>query len=151
MVRAMRDDLTRFVIAQDPVYGEVVRELSNGKKTSHWIWFIFPQLRRLGRSSTAHFYGIEDLSEAQTYLSNPMLTTRLRGCCELLLNQRALTSRQILGEIDSMKVRSSMTLFALAADDPTIFLRALTQFYDGMPCSQTMNALDMGWPFKAFH
>ncbi|AEV36216.1 protein containing DUF1810 [Pseudovibrio sp. FO-BEG1] len=145
MVRTVKDDITRFVIGQEPVFQQVVQELQQGRKTSHWIWFIFPQLRKLGRSSTAHFYGIENLDEARRYLAYPLLASRLRGCCQLLLRQSDLTSRQILGEIDSMKVRSCATLFAYAADDPTVFHQVLTQFYEGHPCELTVDALGIPW------
>ncbi len=145
MVRTTKDDITRFVIAQETVFQEVVQELTLGHKTSHWIWFIFPQLRQLGHSSTAHFFGIEDLDEAQRYLSYPLLGSRLRGCCKLLLEHKGLTSRQILGEIDSMKTRSCATLFAYAADDPIVFHQMLDQFYAGEPCPFTVDALGILW------
>ncbi|MES0869106.1 DUF1810 domain-containing protein [Pseudovibrio sp. SCP19] len=145
MVRTVKDDITRFIIGQEPVFQQVVQELIQGHKTSHWIWFIFPQLRQLGRSSTAHFYGIEDLNEARRYLAYTLLASRLRGCCQLLLQHSDLTSRQILGEIDSMKVRSCATLFAYAADDPTVFHQVLTQFYEGQPCELTVVALGIPW------
>ncbi|GHB20931.1 calpastatin [Pseudovibrio japonicus] len=145
MVRTTKDDITRFVIAQEAVFQEVVQELAQGHKTSHWIWFIFPQLRQLGRSSTAHFFGIEDLDEAQSYLAYPLLASRLRGCCKLLLEHEGLTSREILGEVDSMKVRSCATLFAYAAEDPTAFQQILDQFYAGQPCPLTVEALGIAW------
>ncbi|QUS57008.1 DUF1810 domain-containing protein [Pseudovibrio brasiliensis] len=145
MVRTVKDDITRFVIGQEPLFQQVVHELQQGRKTSHWIWFIFPQLRQLGRSSTAHFYGIEDLEEARRYLAYPLLASRLRGCCQLLLQHTDLTSRQILGEIDNMKVHSCATLFAYAADDPTVFRQVLNQFYGGQPCELTVDALGIPW------
>lgn len=145
MVKTTKDDITRFVIAQGPVFSEVVQELSQGQKTSHWIWFIFPQLRELGRSSTAHFFGIADIEEAQRYLAYPLLASRLRGCSGLLLKHTDLTSKQILGEIDSLKVRSCATLFAYAAGDPTVFHQLLEQFYQGQPCELTVDALKMPW------
>ena len=145
MVRTTKDDITRFVIAQDPVFHEVVQELSQGRKTSHWIWFIFPQLRELGRSSTAHFFGIANLEEAQRYLAYPLLAARLRGCSQLLLQHTDLSSRQILGDIDSMKLRSCATLFAYAADDPTMFCCLLDKFYQGQPCELTVDALGVPW------
>ncbi|KZL18896.1 hypothetical protein PsAD2_02412 [Pseudovibrio axinellae] len=141
MVRTTKEDITRFVIAQDPVYLEVVQELMSGRKASHWIWFIFPQLRQLGRSSTAHFFGIEDLEEAKRYLSYPLLASRLRGCCKLLLKHTDLSALQILGEVDSIKVRSSATLFGNAGDDPEVFHQVLDQFYEGRPCKLTIEAL----------
>lgn len=147
MVRTTKEDLARFLIAQEPVYEQVVSELVAGDKASHWIWFIYPQLRRLGRSSTAHFYGLEDLEETQHYLQLPMLASRLRGCCLLLLKHSDKTSLQILGEIDSLKVRSCMTLFALVAEDPSVFRSVLDQFYEGQPCPLTLEALECGWPF----
>ena len=147
MVQAMKDDLARFLIAQEPVYAQVVAELEAGDKASHWIWFIFPQLRSLGRSSTAHFYGLEDLEETQRYLKHPVLASRLRGCSLLLLKHSDKTSLQILGEIDSLKVRSCMTLFALATDDPSVFHSVLDQFYKGQPCPLTLEAPECVWPF----
>ncbi len=145
MVRTTKDDITRFVIAQEAVFQEVVQELAQGHKTSHWIWFIFPQLRQLGRSSTAHFFGIEDLDEARRYLAYPLLGSRLRGCCKLLLEHKGLTSQQILGEIDSLKMRSCATLFAYAAEDPTVFHQVLDQYYASQPCRLTVDALGIPW------
>ena len=109
-------DLERFVKAQDSggTYHQAVRELRNGRKTSHWMWFIFPQIAGLGRSAMAQAFAISDLAEAQAYLRHPMLGPRLVECAGIVASHRGLTAEQIFGGIDSIKLRSSMTLFAHA-------------------------------------
>jgi len=128
----MAFDLERFVAAQEGVYPGVVDELGRGRKTGHWIWFIFPQLAGLGRSSTSRFYGLASLAEAQAYLAHPVLGGRLRASAELLLTVAPKSAADILGELDATKVRSSMTLFARAAPDEPVFRRVLERFYDGV-------------------
>jgi uncharacterized protein (DUF1810 family) len=126
-------DLERFVTAQDSggTYQRAVAELRNGRKTSHWMWFIFPQIAGLGRSAMAQAYAISDLAEAKAYLAHPVLGPRLIECAEILAAHRGLSAEQIFGGIDAMKLRSSMTLFANADPNEKIFKRVIDQYYDG--------------------
>jgi uncharacterized protein (DUF1810 family) len=123
-------DLQRFVDAQDPVYRQVCAELAAGVKSSHWMWFVFPQLRGLGRSATAEHFGIASKDEARAYLQHPVLGPRLRECTRIVLDLEGRTAAQIFGAPDDMKFRSSMTLFAAVAADP-LFRRALEKYFDG--------------------
>jgi uncharacterized protein (DUF1810 family) len=125
-------DLGRFVQAQEPIYGDVVDELGRGRKTSHWIWFIFPQIAGLGHSGMSERYGITSLAEARAYLAHPVLGSRLRECAGLVLATRGKTAEEILGPIDAMKLRSCMTLFHRAAPDEVAFTRVLDRFYGGV-------------------
>lgn len=126
-------DLERFVKAQDSggTYHQAVRELRNGRKTSHWMWFIFPQIAGLGRSAMAQAFAISDLAEAQAYLRHPMLGPRLVECAGIIASHRGLTAEQIFGGIDSIKLRSSMTLFAHADPEQPVFRQVIDQYYDG--------------------
>jgi uncharacterized protein (DUF1810 family) len=125
-------DLERFITAQDSggIYQRAVAELRNGRKTSHWMWFIFPQIAGLGHSAMAQAYAISDLAEARAYLAHPILGPRLIECAEILAAQRGLSAEQIFGGIDAMKLRSSMTLFAHADPKAEIFKRLIDQYYD---------------------
>lgn len=125
-------DLQRFLDAQEPVFATALEELRNGRKRSHWMWFVFPQLRGLGRSPTAEFYGIASLDEAQAYLAHPTLGSRLEQATRAVLAVRGRTLHEIFGSPDDMKFRSSMTLFAFAAgqaDSP--YREALASRCDG--------------------
>ena len=125
-------DLNRFVEAQSRVYDAVLSELRAGRKRTHWMWFVFPQLKALGRSSTAHLYGIESLDEARAYLAHPVLGCRIRECARLVVAIEGAAVGQIMGSPDDLKLRSSMTLFArAAADDDRDFLDVLAKFYGG--------------------
>ncbi len=126
-------DLERFVDAQAGVHPAVVDELRRGRKTGHWIWFIFPQLAGLGRSAMSERYGIASLAEAREYLAHPLLGPRLRECAGLLLAIEGRTASGILGDLDAMKVRSSMTLFHRAAPDEPLFGAVLDRFFGGRP------------------
>lgn len=134
-------DLQRFVDAQESVYRTVVAELQAGRKRSHWIWFVFPQLRGLGRSSTAHHYGIASLEEAVAYLAHPVLGPRLRECTRLVARIDDRSIEDIFGRPDDLKVRSSMTLFAHATADNADFLAVLETFYGGDEDSATIGLL----------
>jgi uncharacterized protein (DUF1810 family) len=125
-------DLERFVQAQDSgsTYQRAVAELRSGRKTTHWMWFIFPQIAGLGSSAMAHAYAISDLAEAQAYLAHPILGPRLIECAEIVAAQQGRSAEQIFGGIDAIKLRSSMTLFAYAAPDQTIFQQVIDQYYD---------------------
>ena len=124
-------DLQRFGDAQERVYGTVLAELRNGAKRSHWIWFVFPQLRGLGHSPTAQHYGISSVDEARAYLAHDVLGPRLRECTRLVLAIDGRSADDIFGWPDNLKVRSSMTLFARATDDNAEFRAVLDKFYDG--------------------
>ena len=137
-------DLTRFDVAQFDTYDIALAEMKRGKKTTHWMWFIFPQLRALGRSHRAKYYGIADLDEASAYLSDPDLGPRLVEVAQTVLEYPDLSAKRIVGEIDALKLRSSATLFREAAQDPetrAVFQAILTTFYGGEPCTATLEQL----------
>jgi uncharacterized protein (DUF1810 family) len=139
---AAAESLSRFLDAQAPVYAQVVRELAAARKTSHWVWFIFPQIRGLGRTSTARFYGIATRAEAVAYWQHPVLGGRLKECAELVLAAPiGLTSHDIFGMPDDLKLRSSMTLFAAVAPDVPVFGNVLARFYAGKPDGATLALL----------
>ena len=125
------NSLDRFIKAQELAYPIALRGIKNGKKRSHWMWYMFPQLRRLGRSSMAHAYGIEGLDEAKAYLEHPVLSGRIYELCGELLKHKDKTALEIFGDIDEMKLKSSMTLFALTSEDYTIFDEVLEHFFGG--------------------
>jgi len=135
------DDLGRFVEAQDRVYGNVRQELAAGRKATHWMWFVFPQLRGLGRSATAQHYGIGSREEAQAYLRHPVLGARLRDCVGLVLAVHGSSAHAIFGSPDDLKFRSSMTLFADAAPEEPLFRRALEKYFGGAPDPATLEIL----------
>lgn len=124
-------DLARFVTAQEGVYDGALRELRRGLKTGHWMWFVFPQIAGLGSSHMSQRYAISFLDEARAYLAHPLLGPRLRECAQAVLTHTDKTAEQILGEIDAIKLRSSMTLFHRADPDEPVFAAVLTQFFDG--------------------
>ena len=125
------NSLDRFLKAQEHTFHIAMEELMNGQKQSHWMWFMFPQLRGLGRSSTAHIYGISGLEEAKAYLAHPWLSGRLYEFCTALLHHKDKSAQEIFGNIDAMKLKSSMTLFALTSEDYTIFDEVLEAFIYG--------------------
>lgn len=124
-------DLARFVTAQEGVYGDALRELRRGLKTGHWMWYVFPQIAGLGFSHMSQRYAISSLDEARAYLAHPLLGPRLRECAGAVLAHGDRTAEQILGEIDAIKLRSSMTLFHRADPDEPVFAAVLAQFFDG--------------------
>jgi uncharacterized protein (DUF1810 family) len=123
--------LQRFVKAQDPVYDQVCTELRNGRKESHWMWFIFPQLRGLGHSQMAVKFGIASREEAEAFLKHPILGSRLRECSRLVNQVEGRSINQILGSPDDLKFKSSMSLFASIAPDERVFQEALQKYFDG--------------------
>lgn len=127
-------DLQRFVDAQDEggTYGTALSELRRGSKRSHWMWFVFPQIAGLGRSSTAQFYALSGLDEARAYLEHPVLGPRLRECCAALTSLSGSDPVAVLGGIDAQKLRSSMTLFAHASPSAPEFPAVLAQYFDGV-------------------
>jgi uncharacterized protein (DUF1810 family) len=134
-------DLERFVRAQEPIYDAVRAELRAGRKRSHWIWFIFPQIAGLGHSTMAHHYAISSLDEALAYLAHPVLGPRLRECSALAAAVEGRSVEEIFGYPDDMKFRSSMTLFAQAAPDDPVFKACLAKYFGGVPDAATLQRL----------
>ena len=136
-------DLNRFVRAQEPVYRHVQAELARGRKQTHWMWFVFPQLRGLGHSPTALFYGIGSLDEAEAYLAHPLLGERLRHGATLVLGHRGRSATAIFGSPDDLKLRSSMTLFEAAGGtaDP-VYAAVLDGFFGRERDPRTLRLLD---------
>lgn len=134
-------DLDRFVRAQAPIYAQAVAELKAGRKESHWMWFVFPQLRGLGRSEMAWEYGLAGRDEAAAYLAHPLLGPRLLACVDALLRHRDRDADAILGSIDALKLRSSLTLFAEVAPAERRFRETLMAFYGGRPDAATLKLL----------
>ncbi len=137
-------DLIRFLDAQDRIYQQVVEELAKGRKETHWMWFIFPQLAGLGRSGMAQHYAIRDLDQAGRYVADSILGPRLRQVVKLLMNQKGKSAFEILGSPDDLKLRSCLTLFREAASDESdraLFTKALDQFYRGEPDARTLELL----------
>lgn len=133
-------DLQRFVDAQRSLYADVRAELAEGRKRSHWMWFVFPQLKGLGRSATAQHYGIASTAEAQAYWAHPLLGPRLRECTELVLAVDRTSAGEIFGAPDDLKFHSCMTLFAHATGEP-LFVRALEKYFGGRDDGQTLRLL----------
>lgn len=135
-------DLERFVKAQEDVYATVLAQLKAGRKTTHWIWFIFPQIAGLGFSSTAQFYAISSKAEAEAYLGHPVLGKRLDECVRLMLAQDRKTAHDILGSPDDLKFCSCLTLFDAISPEGSVFEEALERFYNGRPDPKTLALLD---------
>lgn len=133
--------LERFVHAQQPVYAQVIAELQDGQKRTHWMWFIFPQLRGLGRSEMASYYGISSKDEAAAYLDHDVLGPRLQHCAQLVLAIEGKNLKEIFGEPDDIKFRSSMTLFASVAGSSSIFQACLKKYSDSRPDPGTVARL----------
>jgi uncharacterized protein (DUF1810 family) len=136
--------LRRFELAQDEhdTYARAVSELRAGRKRSHWMWFVFPQVAGLGRSPMSKHYAIASLEEARAYLLHPVLGPRLVECALLLTQLSGLTAEEIFGSVDAQKLRSSMTLFALAAPDESVFQDVLSQYFGGVKDALTEELLD---------
>ncbi len=140
-------ELNRFIEAQDPLYPTVLKELKNGIKLSHWMWFIFPQVFGLGQSKTTQFYAIKTKEEAVAYLNHPILGERLRECSAILLTHQDKTASQIFGSPDSFKLQSSMSLFASVAGQEKIFQIILDKFYENNADERT-NKIVLSFPTK---
>jgi uncharacterized protein (DUF1810 family) len=134
-------DLNRFVAAQEGIYPQALAELRAGRKRSHWMWFVFPQLAGLGRSPIAIFYAIASAGEARAYLAHPLLGPRLRECTEAVLAHRGRSPEAIFGVVDAMKLRSSMTLFEAMAAEPAPFAAILDGFFAGERDPATLELL----------
>lgn len=135
-------DLERFVRAQARTYDDALAELRAGRKTGHWIWWIFPQVAGLGQSPTSRAYAIADLAEATAYLSHDVLGPRLRECCRALLALDGASAEEALGGIDAVKLRSSMTLFTLADPEEPLYAEVLDRFYGGARDERTVALVD---------
>ena len=135
-------ELERFVDAQQYSYAWALREMQRGRKQTHWMWYIFPQLKQLGRSYNARYYGIADLDEARAYLAHPILGARLREISAVLLTLKSSDPLALMGSPDDMKLGSSMTLFAKATDDNEVFLAVLDKYYDGAQDPVTLGILE---------
>ena len=138
---ADRYNLQRFLDAQERVYDTVLAELRAGRKSSHWIWFIFPQIAGLGHSGMAQKFAIASLDEAKAYLQYPALGPRLRACTQLVLNVEGRSAEEIFSSPDDLKFRFCLTLFSTAATDDTLFKAALLKYFDGKPDTLTLNLL----------
>jgi uncharacterized protein (DUF1810 family) len=134
-------NLQRFIDAQQGLYAQAQTELAAGRKTSHWMWFIFPQIEGLGHSATAQKYAISSLSEAKAYLDHPVLGPRLRDCTRLVTVVNGRSIEDIFGYPDHLKFHSSMTLFAHAAGDEQTFMKALDKYWQAKPDKQTIERL----------
>jgi uncharacterized protein (DUF1810 family) len=135
-------DLNRFIEAQQGVYEDVVDELNRGRKTGHWIWYIFPQIAGLGASSMSQRYSISSIEEARAYSAHSVLGPRLAECTALVLEVKDRSAEQIFGPLDALKFRSCMTLFAAAAPDNKIFQNAIDCCFEGLPDPLTLQALN---------
>ena len=133
----MSDDLQRFVTAQADTYDQALAELRAGRKTGHWMWFVFPQIAGLGYSPTARAYAITSLAEARAYLAHPVLGPRLAECAAILVGLSGRTAEQIFGEVDALKLCSSMTLFLRAAPAEPVFRQVLDRYFGGMTDAAT--------------
>jgi uncharacterized protein (DUF1810 family) len=134
-------NLRRFVEAQAPVYDRVRAELGRGRKSSHWIWFIFPQISGLGRSPMAETFAVKSLREAEAYLDHPILGPRLRECARLVNEVKGRSIGEILGDPDDLKFRSCMTLFARASAEDEVFTTALNKYFGGEPDRATLDRI----------
>ncbi len=135
-------NLERFVQAQDPVFTEVCAQLRQGKKTGHWMWFVFPQIQGLGHSKTTQLYAISSQKEAQAYLGHPVLGPRLRECTRHVMEVEGRSIAEIFGYPDDLKFRSSMTLFAYTAAENQLFLDALKKYFGGQVDDRTVQLLE---------
>ena len=133
--------LERFIEAQAPVYDQALAELRAGQKQSHWMWFIFPQIAGLGQSPTSRAFAIQTLDEARAYLAHPVLGARLRESCQAVMNLRGKSAEEIFGAIDTMKLRSCLTLFTEADHDEVLFFNLLEKYFDGDADEATLEIL----------
>ena len=134
-------DLERFIEAQNPIYNEVLKELEQGQKKGHWMWYVFPQIHSLGHSAMAQRYAINSQEEAIAYVGHALLGERLRECTQLVINTKGRTAKQIFGHPDVLKFRSSMTLFSRVEKSSQIFDDVLLKYYEGKPDKRTLDIL----------
>ncbi len=135
-------DINRFLEAQETTYQQALQEVKSGRKTSHWIWYIFPQIEGLGQSYASHYYGIEDIEEAKAYLQQPILKQRLLEISSALLEVEGKNSFEIFGTLDAIKVQSSMTLFHITNPEEEVFKQVLDKYYDGTLDENTIEKLN---------
>ena len=133
--------LDRFIEAQAPVYDQALGELRAGRKASHWMWFIFPQVAGLGQSAMSRAYAVQSLPEARAYLAHSVLGARLRECCQTVMNLRAKSAEEIFGSTDAMKFRSCLTLFTETDHDEVLFFNLLEKYFDGDADEATLEIL----------
>ena len=136
-------DLSRFVNAHKQLYQTALEEIKNGYKYSHWMWYIFPQIHGLGRSSTSQYYAIQSLDEARAFLEDPYLGKNLLEISQALLNLDTNNATEVFGRPDDMKLRSSMTLFSLVADADPVFQKVLDKYFDGRKDGRTLRVLGL--------
>lgn len=135
--------INRFIRAQENIYPQVVNELQNGKKTSHWMWFIFPQIEGLGFSSTSKYYSIKTIAEAKEYVMHPVLGKRLLECSTILLKIEGKSAESIFGYPDNLKLQSSMTLFSFTSPESTVFLNVLNKYFKNKKDQKTLDILKL--------
>jgi uncharacterized protein (DUF1810 family) len=135
------NDLSRFLSVQQNIFAQVVKELRNGKKTSHWMWFIFPQIEGLGHSSTSKYYSIKNINEAKEYIDHPILGMRLLECCNIILKIDGKTASDIFGYPDDIKLRSSLTLFHSIAPEHKVFADVLKKYFASDQDEKTISIL----------
>lgn len=136
-------NLTRFLSAQQSIYPQVLKELRNGEKTSHWMWLIFPQIEGLGHSATAKYYSIKSIEEAKEYIEHPILGVRLLECSNILLNINSKTADDIFGYPDNLKLKSCMTLFNVIAPEQKVFADVLKKYFDEEHDQKTLDILSV--------
>ena len=139
----MSVDLSRFITAQQRSYSTALSEIKRGRKTSHWIWYIFPQIEGLGRSSTAQYYSIHDMEEAKAFMADPYLSRNLIEISQALLTLDSNNATEVMGIPDDMKLRSSMTLFMAAVPEQPLFRQVRDKFYGGKPDRWTLQLLGL--------
>lgn len=144
LIQMEMDDLQRFIDAQEADFTTALAEIKNGRKRSHWMWYIFPQLRGLGSSDNAMYYGIQNIDEAEAYINHPVLGQRLMEICLALLQLKSDNANEIFGSPDDLKLRSSMTLFASLPDAYPIFQSVLEKFFNGEPDDKTLRLIGEG-------
>ncbi len=137
----MYTDLSRFTQAHKQSFKNALEEIRNGKKKTHWMWYIFPQIKGLGKSSTSQYYAIQNLAEAKAYLQDPYLGGNLREICNALLNLTENNPTVIFGKPDDYKLKSSMTLFSIISEDGSVFHRVLVKFFNGRPDFRTLSII----------
>lgn len=136
-------DLSRFTKAQEQDFKTAFKEIKNGRKISHWMWYIFPQIQGLGKSSTSQHYGIKDLNEARAFINDPYLGGNLKKISMALLELEENNAVAIFGKPDDIKLKSCMTLFSCISEDGSIFHKVLEKYFDGRQCKRTLSIIDL--------
>jgi uncharacterized protein (DUF1810 family) len=137
-------NLHRFISAQERIYGDVLAELRSGRKRTHWMWYIFPQIDGLGQSTISKHYAIKSIEEARQYLNHPVLGRRLIECAEAVLDIKGRSASEIFGSPDDLKLKSSMTLFACVTNPESVFARVLDTYFHGQRDIRTLNLVHLG-------